>query len=49
MTESPWVRIGLRVATILVLGFLYLPLWAMRRPGLTSRARVCSTNARQRR
>jgi putative spermidine/putrescine transport system permease protein len=26
MTESAWVRIGLRVATILVLGFLYLPL-----------------------
>ena len=26
MTESLWVRIGLRVATILVLGFLYLPL-----------------------
>ena len=26
MTESRWVRIGLRVATILALGFLYLPL-----------------------
>ena len=26
MTESRWVRMGLRVATILVLGFLYLPL-----------------------
>ena len=26
MTESRWVRIGLRLATILVLGFLYLPL-----------------------
>ena len=26
MTESGWVRIGLRILTWIVLGFLYLPL-----------------------